>query len=106
MPTAISWDVCLCHLGQSRSLLVLCEGFEVATCKYWDVSYDIDEEHDQAWFVDHLARLIEDSVRIHLRSDVPIGAHLFGGIDASTVVCLVLCLKTSAPGNGNFRSLN
>ncbi len=56
--------------------------------KYWDVSYDIDDSHDEAWFVDHLAALIEDAVRMHLRSDVPLGAHLSGGLDSSTVVCL------------------
>lgn len=56
--------------------------------KYWDVSYDIDDAHDEAWFVDNLAILIEDAVRMHLRSDVPLGAHLSGGLDSSTVVCL------------------
>ena len=56
--------------------------------KYWDVSYDIDDSHDEAWFVDHLSALIEDATRMHLRSDVPLGAHLSGGLDSSTVVCL------------------
>lgn len=56
--------------------------------QYWDVHYDIDESHDERWFVDHLAGLIEDSTRMHLRSDVPLGAHLSGGLDSSAVVCL------------------
>lgn len=58
------------------------------TRQYWDVSYDIDDEHDESWFIDHLAGLIEDTTRIHLRSDVPLGAHLSGGLDSSAVVCL------------------
>lgn len=56
--------------------------------QYWDVSYDVDNEHDDAWFVEHLAGLIEDAIRIHLRSDVPLGAYLSGGLDSSTVVSL------------------
>lgn len=54
--------------------------------QYWDVIYDIDTVHDEAWFVDNLAALIEDSVSMHLRSDVPLGAHLSGGLDSSVVV--------------------
>ncbi len=56
--------------------------------RYWDVSYDIDNTHGEEWFVQHLAGLVEDAVRIHLRSDVPLGAHLSGGLDSAAVVCI------------------
>jgi len=61
---------------------------KIKTYQYWDLQYNIDERHDERYFVDNLAALIEDSVRMHLRSDVPLGAHLSGGLDSSAVVCL------------------
>ncbi len=33
--------------------------------------------------------LIEDSVRLELRADVPVGSCLSGGLDSSTIVCLM-----------------
>ncbi|MCU1737662.1 MULTISPECIES: asparagine synthase (glutamine-hydrolyzing) [unclassified Pseudomonas] len=61
---------------------------KIKTRQYWDLQFDIDDSHDERYFVDNLSALIEDSVRMHLRSDVPLGAHLSGGLDSSAVVCL------------------
>jgi asparagine synthase (glutamine-hydrolysing) len=56
--------------------------------QYWDLHFTTDNEHTEEYFVDHLQLLLRDAVKIRLRSDVPLGAHLSGGLDSSTIVCL------------------
>jgi asparagine synthase (glutamine-hydrolysing) len=46
---------------------------------------------------EHLRHLFLKSVRQHLRSDVPLGAALSGGIDSSAVVCAMRAVEPDAP---------
>jgi asparagine synthase (glutamine-hydrolysing) len=56
--------------------------------RYWDLSYEIDTHHTADYFADTLLLLLQDSVHGQLRSDVPLGAYLSGGLDSSSVVTL------------------
>lgn len=60
--------------------------------KYWDLDFTIDTDHTEDYFEHRLLRLLEDAVRLQLRADVPVGAHLSGGLDSSTVTCLASSL--------------
>jgi asparagine synthase (glutamine-hydrolysing) len=55
---------------------------------FWEPQYRIDHELTEDRVVDEVRALIEDSVRMQVRADVPIGAHLSGGTDSSIVSLL------------------
>ena len=60
----------------------------VSTRRYWEVYYDLDFTHTAAYFEEQLRAVAEDSVRLHIRSDVPIGSYVSGGIDSSVVASM------------------
>jgi len=64
------------------------QGGQLHVARYWDVNFKPDYGRDFSSFVTELRTLAEDAVAIHMRSDVPVGSHLSGGIDSSSIVAL------------------
>src|SRR5262245_48972198 len=50
--------------------------------------------------------LLSESVRLHLRSDVPIGSCLSGGLDSSAIVCLMSKLLASHSGGARVNTVS
>jgi len=63
---------------------------KMRTDRYWEVYYRPDFDHTRRYFTERLRELLTDSVRVHTRSDVPIGAYLSGGLDSSAVTALAV----------------
>jgi asparagine synthase (glutamine-hydrolysing) len=64
--------------------------------QYWELAFEDEETGDAKSRSMMLRELLADAVRIHLRSDVPLGFFLSGGLDSSAVVALV---RHEVPGD-------
>ena len=64
------------------------ENGELKIEKYWNVDWAKETPMDQPAASAQLRTLLSDSIRLRLRSDVPLGAFLSGGIDSSLVVAI------------------
>lgn len=67
---------------------VTVENGQVRTHRYWDVHYNVDMDHTPRWFETQMREILHDSIDVHLRSDVPVGAYISGGIDSSLIAIL------------------
>ncbi|MGF6311241.1 asparagine synthase (glutamine-hydrolyzing) [Bradyrhizobium sp. i1.8.4] len=68
--------------------LLRLEGGDVVTSRYWDVQYDVDFDRSPSYFERRFTELLSDSMQVHLRSDVPVGGYVSGGLDSSLVALM------------------
>ncbi|MDF3047364.1 MAG: Asparagine synthetase [Candidatus Midichloriaceae bacterium] len=60
----------------------------LAIKKYWNLEYHPDPYHTEKYFCEQFEALAEESMSLHLRSDVPVASYLSGGVDSSIVASL------------------
>jgi asparagine synthase (glutamine-hydrolysing) len=73
-------------LPPGHSLLVRRGQPVPATREYWDVRFTLDRQIGLADAMAELNQRLEESVRLRMISEVPLGAFLSGGVDSSAVV--------------------
>ncbi len=57
--------------------------------EYWDVPFGQTEHHSEGEWIEQIRAKIQETVRMQLISDVPLGAFLSGGLDSSTIVSVM-----------------
>src|SRR5205823_2045389 len=81
------------------------EGSSIVERRYWRVPSEIDHATSESEWTSRVRARLEESVRMQMVSDVPIGAFLSGGVDSSAVVAFMSAhsnapVKTYAIGFG------
>src|SRR6185437_1555334 len=69
---------------------------KLATRRYWQLKFSPDRTKSPDYYREGLLHHLEEAVRLHLVSEVPLGSFLSGGIDSSAIVAL---MSKICPGN-------
>jgi asparagine synthase (glutamine-hydrolysing) len=84
--------------GEYRSIRL--DDGHTTTVRYWEPRFAVNSERGEAESVEELGHLLADAVRLQMRSDVPVGAYLSGGMDSSLVTALAA--RQGASGLATF----
>ncbi|MBK9721901.1 MAG: asparagine synthase (glutamine-hydrolyzing) [Saprospiraceae bacterium] len=65
--------------------------------KYWDLPKQVNQiSWNETQSIESIQSLLKDSIKLRLRSDVPLGVALSGGIDSSSVCCIARSLTDTS----------
>ncbi|HFD80518.1 MAG TPA: asparagine synthase (glutamine-hydrolyzing) [Gammaproteobacteria bacterium] len=70
-------------------------GLQIA--RYWTLHYEPKLKGSDEELTDQLEERIIESIRLHMVSDVPVGAFMSGGLDSTLVVAMLMKHVTSEP---------
>ena len=76
------------------------------TIRRWYPATTGDIDVDEAEAGRRYGEALQDAVRLHLRSDVPVGSCLSGGLDSSSIVCLMSDMLGSRSGGARVNTFS
>lgn len=56
--------------------------------RYWEPNFKLDPYHNEEYFISELRKILDETIYQQLRSDVPLGTYLSGGLDSSLVTIM------------------
>lgn len=71
------------------------ENSQIPVKKYWEVYYNVDFNRSKNYCTEKIRELMNESISLHLRSDVPVGAYVSGGRDSVIIAALASKIETS-----------
>ncbi len=87
-----TWFEGISRLPPAHNLKISNKGHEIT--KYWSfpkkINHEITFKEAEKEYLD----LFKDSVKLRMRSDVPVGLTLSGGVDSASIACLVKKVHT------------
>lgn len=91
------------HLMPAHYIII--ENSDIKIHRYWDLdTSNYSKDADDQESAEKLLELFKNSVKIRLRSDVPLGTCLSGGLDSSSIVCILNDLLTDKFKQKTFSS--
>ncbi len=83
-------------LPPAHTLLLRCGQPVGEPREYWDVRFTLDNPISDTDASAELTHRLEESIRLRMISEVPLGAFLSGGVDSSAVVAIMAGLSNTA----------
>jgi len=62
--------------------------WDTKSVKYWEPNFKLDQYHTEEFFIVELQKILQETISQQLRSDVPVGTYLSGGLDSSLVTIM------------------
>jgi asparagine synthase (glutamine-hydrolysing) len=75
---------------------LLIENNEIQIEHYWGLRPALHSGTSKKEFIEKIDEILLDSIKLHSRSDVPVGTLLSGGLDSSAITAL-FCQRTNKP---------
>lgn len=67
--------------------------------RYWEPDFKIDRYHTEEYYIARLGEILDQTISQQIRSDVPLGSYLSGGLDSSFITII-----SASKYGGQFKS--